>query len=91
MRLKDKVAIVTGAAQGLGRAFSIALAGQGAKVMVVDLSTERLCPHTRQDQELSSPGRNWGSSGERRLHLVHNTSLLRPDDIQAHRMGQGPE
>jgi len=38
MRLKDKVAIVTGAAQGLGRAFSIALAGQGAKVMVVDLS-----------------------------------------------------
>jgi len=39
MRLKDKVAIVTGAAQGLGRAFSNALAGQGAKVMVVDLAS----------------------------------------------------
>jgi 3-oxoacyl-[acyl-carrier protein] reductase len=35
MRLKDKVAIVTGAAKGLGRAFAITLAQEGAKVMVV--------------------------------------------------------
>lgn len=37
MRLKDKVAIVTGGGQGLGEAFSIRFAGQGAKVAVVDL------------------------------------------------------
>lgn len=37
MRLKDKVAIVTGGANGLGRAFSLKLAEEGAKVMVVDI------------------------------------------------------
>lgn len=38
MRLKDKVAIVTGGARGLGKTFSIALAKEGAKVMVVDIA-----------------------------------------------------
>lgn len=35
MRLKDRVAIVTGGAKGLGRAFAIRLAEEGASVMVV--------------------------------------------------------
>jgi NAD(P)-dependent dehydrogenase (short-subunit alcohol dehydrogenase family) len=35
MRLKDKVAIVTGGAKGLGRAFAVTLAREGANVMVV--------------------------------------------------------
>jgi 3-oxoacyl-[acyl-carrier protein] reductase len=35
MRLKDKVAIVTGGAKGLGRAFALKLAEEGASVMVV--------------------------------------------------------
>ena len=35
MRLKDKVAIVTGGAKGLGRAFAIRLAEEGAKIMAV--------------------------------------------------------
>ncbi len=35
MRLKDKVAIVTGGAKGLGRTFALKLAEEGAKVMVV--------------------------------------------------------
>jgi NAD(P)-dependent dehydrogenase (short-subunit alcohol dehydrogenase family) len=38
MRLKDKVAIVTGAAQGLGKAFSIALVKEGARIMAVDIA-----------------------------------------------------
>lgn len=37
MRLKDKVIIMTGAAQGLGKAISIALAKEGAKMVVVDI------------------------------------------------------
>lgn len=35
MRLKDKVAIVTGAAKGLGRIFATGLAKEGAKIMAV--------------------------------------------------------
>ncbi len=38
MRLKDRVAIVTGAARGLGRAFCVALAKEGAKIMAVDIA-----------------------------------------------------
>lgn len=38
MRLKERVAIVTGAARGLGMAFSLALAKEGAKVMLVDIA-----------------------------------------------------
>ena len=37
MRLKDKVAIVTGAAQGIGAAYAQGLAREGAAVAVVDI------------------------------------------------------
>jgi 3-oxoacyl-[acyl-carrier protein] reductase len=38
MRLKDRVAIVTGAASGIGAAAALAMAREGARVLVVDLN-----------------------------------------------------
>jgi glucose 1-dehydrogenase len=40
MRLKDKVAIVTGGAKGIGRAAALELAREGAKVVVGDIDRE---------------------------------------------------
>jgi NAD(P)-dependent dehydrogenase (short-subunit alcohol dehydrogenase family) len=37
MRLKDKVIIVTGGAQGLGRAYAVALSQEGATVVIADV------------------------------------------------------
>jgi len=42
MRLKNRVAIVTGAAGGIGRAISLALAGKGADLTVNDVAREPL-------------------------------------------------
>jgi len=39
--LKDKVAIVTGAGRGLGKAFALKYAAEGAKLLLPDISLER--------------------------------------------------
>src|SRR5262245_28817080 len=40
MRLADKVSIITGAAQGIGRAYALRFAREGARVVVADLREE---------------------------------------------------
>jgi len=40
MRVKDKIAIVTGGAQGIGEGVAIRLAEEGAKIAIVDLKLE---------------------------------------------------
>lgn len=40
MRVKDKVAVITGGGQGIGRATSLAFAREGAKVVVADMNEE---------------------------------------------------
>ena len=40
MQLKDKIAIITGARRGMGRTHALALAKEGAKIVVSDISLE---------------------------------------------------
>ncbi|MDI6889784.1 MAG: SDR family NAD(P)-dependent oxidoreductase [Thermodesulfovibrionales bacterium] len=41
MKLKDKVAIVTGSARGLGKAYALRLADEGAKIVVAAIMLKR--------------------------------------------------
>jgi D-sorbitol dehydrogenase (acceptor) len=41
MKLKDKVAVVTGGAQGIGEAIVRAYAAEGAKVVIADMATDK--------------------------------------------------
>src|SRR5262249_6754568 len=41
MRLRDRVAIITGAAQGIGRSYALRFAREGARVVVADLRDEQ--------------------------------------------------
>jgi 3-oxoacyl-[acyl-carrier protein] reductase len=43
MRLKNKVAVITGGAQGIGRAIALGMAREGAKIVVADLQSEKAC------------------------------------------------
>jgi NAD(P)-dependent dehydrogenase (short-subunit alcohol dehydrogenase family) len=42
MRLQDQIAIVTGAADGLGKAIALRLAEEGAKLVLLDIAVEKL-------------------------------------------------
>jgi NAD(P)-dependent dehydrogenase (short-subunit alcohol dehydrogenase family) len=48
MRLQDKVAIVTGAANGIGRATAIRLGHEGARLVLNDVKAEALAPVARE-------------------------------------------
>ena len=53
MRLKDKVAIITGAGQGIGRAYANRFATEGAKVVVAEVNEEI---GRRTEQEIKRAG-----------------------------------
>jgi 3-oxoacyl-[acyl-carrier protein] reductase len=41
MRLQNKVAVITGGAQGIGRAIALGMSREGAKIVVADLQAEK--------------------------------------------------
>jgi len=54
MRLKNKVAVVTGGAQGIGRAVALGMSRESAKVVVADLQAEKAQSVASQIQTLGA-------------------------------------
>ena len=55
MRLKDKVAIITGAGRGIGQAPAVKFAREGAKVVVCDLTQESIAETVKLCEEIGAP------------------------------------
>ncbi|NIA08077.1 MAG: glucose 1-dehydrogenase [Actinobacteria bacterium] len=55
MRLKDKVAIVTGSSGGLGRVIALILAKEGAKVVINDINEDALKATALEIEKLGQP------------------------------------
>jgi 3-oxoacyl-[acyl-carrier protein] reductase len=71
MRLKDKVAIITGGSQGIGRAYALRFAREGARVAVADIRED-------QAQGVVEEIRKLGGDG-----LAIRTDVSNEADVQA--------
>jgi len=69
-RLKDKVAIVTGGAQGIGRSFCLGMANEGAKLVISDIDLEAARATT---SEIEAKGTE---------AIALRTDVSRPEDTQ---------
>ncbi len=59
MKLKDKVALITGGARGIGKAVALAYAREGAKVAICARSGEEIDATAREIQVLKTECRGW--------------------------------
>jgi NAD(P)-dependent dehydrogenase (short-subunit alcohol dehydrogenase family) len=70
-KLKDRVAIISGAGSGIGRAAALRLAGQGAKVCLLDIKENRV-KHVAE--QITESGGN---------ALVVEVDVSKPSEVQA--------
>jgi glucose 1-dehydrogenase len=64
MRLKDKVALITGSAHGIGRGIALAYVREGAKVVINDLDRDPSIAHAEEVAKLIAE-----AGGEAEVHL----------------------
>ena len=74
MQLKEKVAIVTGGAQGIGRAIGVLLAKNGADIVIADINGEQARTTAREIE----------SSGQKALAVQVNVSSF----VEAENLGK---
>ena len=83
-KLDGKVAIVTGAARGLGRAYARRLAGLGAKIAVADLNLKSFEEFEAEAQAMTADSTVAEIRGRRRQCDRHRGRCLRRDGRRCH-------
>ncbi|MGB6563632.1 MAG: SDR family oxidoreductase, partial [Candidatus Binataceae bacterium] len=92
MKLKDKVALVTGGGQGLGKSIALAMAKEGASVAICDINTDTLAETTKEIEGRPSLGLRCDVSSSESvqqifsairerfgtLHILVNNAALNP-------------
>jgi 3-oxoacyl-[acyl-carrier protein] reductase len=59
MDIKDKVVVITGGGQGLGRAMALVLAAKGAKLVLIDLNQEKLDESAQLCKDVGGEGKGY--------------------------------
>lgn len=80
IRFDDRVAIVTGAGQGLGRAHALGLAERGARVVVNDLGAERDGTGASSDAARQVVAQIEASGGQA---IANGADVTQPDQVEA--------
>ena len=80
MRLRDRVAIVTGAAQGIGRAYALRFAREGAHVVVADIRDEQARAVATECQALGPWGINVNAIAPG-VTMTEATKKIVPEEI----------
>jgi NAD(P)-dependent dehydrogenase (short-subunit alcohol dehydrogenase family) len=70
MKLKHKVALITGGAQGLGKAIAIAMANEGAGIAICDINPQTLAPATKEIEALGVRASAWCAMFRRLSNVV---------------------
>ncbi|WP_221799312.1 SDR family oxidoreductase [Oceanobacter mangrovi] len=59
MKLQDKVIAITGAGQGLGRAMALYLAGEGARIAIIDINPDHISETLALVEQAGSSGKTY--------------------------------
>ena len=91
MSLNNKVALVTGAGQGIGRAIAMRLAQDGADVAIVDLNTEKMLAVSREIEILGRKATTFKAdvSDQKQVYaaIEHTEKTLGGFDIMVNNAG----
>src|SRR5258708_14852095 len=89
MRLADRVAIVTGAASGIGRATAQLFASEGAKVLAVDLPEKNLAAAHAGKSSIATLEKSVGDADAAKLIIERATKEFGKLDIVMNNAGIG--